>query len=247
VGSGRRTLPLTERILQSNPILEAFGNAKTRRNNNSSRFGKFLEIEFDRSCTACAGRVETYLLEKSRIVSSIAAVVRRPPCSQRSERALALALDGAGRTFSRVSSSSSSSSLSLSLALQVQHAEGERSYHVFYQLLAGAPPTLRQKLRLTTAADFHYTNQSTTVALAAVDDANEFKSLCTAMQKCGFSGQEGQLVLQLLAALLHLGNINFTEGAGVRDEIITRVGGDRGGPAVWPQEISLMTGLLAGG
>jgi myosin heavy subunit len=56
------TESLAQKLLQSNPILEAFGNAKTTRNNNSSRFGKFMEIEFDDTHMICGGKVETYLL-----------------------------------------------------------------------------------------------------------------------------------------------------------------------------------------
>ncbi|KAM9934696.1 hypothetical protein OXX80_005715, partial [Metschnikowia pulcherrima] len=57
-----------KQILATNPITEAFGNAKTTRNDNSSRFGKYLEILFDKKTAIIGARVRTYLLERSRLV-----------------------------------------------------------------------------------------------------------------------------------------------------------------------------------
>ena len=75
--------PVVQRVVQSNPLLETFGNAKTRRNDNSSRFGKYLQLQFDNSeaglmnfgdksvskCKLAGSNCEVYLLEKARIVS----------------------------------------------------------------------------------------------------------------------------------------------------------------------------------
>lgn len=66
-GAKEGDISTMEKVLQSNPILEAFGNGKTLRNDNSSRFGKLIELGFSRSGQLMGAKVQTYLLEKVRV------------------------------------------------------------------------------------------------------------------------------------------------------------------------------------
>ncbi|KAF1332010.1 Myosin-like protein, partial [Globisporangium splendens] len=172
-GSGAGVDKVKRTFLESNPLLEAFGNAKTLRNNNSSRFGKYFELLFDSAGRPQGGKVTNYLLEKSRVVKP---------------------------------------------------GKGERNFHIFYQVLAGLPDGARQKLNLGSPDQFHYLKASGSYSVDDVDDAAEFEDTMAAMQHVGIKRKQIELVLQTVAAVLHLGNIQFqsetigdAEGSSVRD------------------------------
>ncbi|KAL0481062.1 myosin heavy chain [Acrasis kona] len=132
-------------VLKSNPILEAFGNAKTLRNNNSSRFGKYLEIFFNNRGQLIGGQVTNFLLEKARVVTQA----------------------------------------------QGEHEKLKKEF-----LLQGEPQ------------DYRYLNQSG--VFRQPDDASNFKELKSALIAVGMDPKEQRSILGCIAAILHLGNINFT-------------------------------------
>ncbi|KXG33241.1 myosin-17 isoform X2 [Sorghum bicolor] len=165
-GTGERTVE--QQVLESNPVLEAFGNAKTVRNNNSSRFGKFVEIQFDKSGKISGAAIRTYLLERSRVCQ-----INSP----------------------------------------------ERNYHCFYFLCA-APSEDLKKYKLGDPSSFHYLNQSACIKVDGINDAEEYLATRNAMDTVGITDQEQEAIFRVVAAVLHLGNINFAKGREVDSSII---------------------------
>jgi len=175
---------LDKRLLGSNPILEAFGNAATLRNGNSSRFGKLLKLHFDDDGKTIIGAsTSTYLLERSRVTT---------------------------------------------------HEEGERGYHIFYQLLAalekdaslGLKANGRDKVStygLSPGASKSYRylapKVKKTMTLGQVKgkpaispkDAKRFIDTRKAMSDIGMNDEVIDSIFRIVAAVLLLGNMDFVD------------------------------------
>ncbi|KAA3480515.1 myosin-6-like isoform X1 [Gossypium australe] len=149
-----------QKVLESNPVLEAFGNAKTVRNNNSSRFGKFVEIQFDQRGRISGAAIRTYLLERSRVC---------------------------------------------------QVSDPERNYHCFYMLCSARKEDV-EKYKLGNPRNFHYLNQSNCIELDALNDSEEYIATRRAMDVVGISEEEQDAIFRVVAAILHLGNVEFSKG-----------------------------------
>ncbi|XP_047506953.1 myosin-VIIa-like [Pieris napi] len=149
---------IEQQIQETNPILEAFGNAKTVKNDNSSRFGKYINIYFNNQGIIEGGNIEQYLLEKSRIV---------------------------------------------------RQSKGERNYHIFYSLVTGLSAEEKKKLELTRPQDYEYLNSGSMLTCDGRNDALEFSDIRSAFKVLNFLDEEVWGVFNLLAAILHLGNLKF--------------------------------------
>lgn len=92
----------------------------------------------------------------------------------------------------------------------VKPGKGERNFHIFYQLFAGLPSAVQQKLHLTSAQDYTYLNGSKCFTVEDIDDSSEFTETMAAMTHVGIKRKQVELVLQIVAAVLHLGNVTFS-------------------------------------
>ncbi|TNN02035.1 hypothetical protein fugu_009522 [Takifugu bimaculatus] len=93
----------------------------------------------------------------------------------------------------------------------VSQNTGERNFHIYYQLLSGSSGEQRQNLGITTPDYYFYLNQSGSYTVEDVDDKKEFCDTMEAMSVVGLTADEQDSVLQLVAGILHLGNISFRE------------------------------------
>ncbi|XP_049321456.1 unconventional myosin-Vb [Astyanax mexicanus] len=158
VGGAAQQTSVEEKVLASNPIMEAIGNAKTIRNDNSSRFGKYIEIGFGSKGDIIGANMRTYLLEKSRVVFQ---------------------------------------------------APKERNYHIFYQLCASRELPEMRALKLSSAENFRYTSQGKDINIPGTDDVMELENTRNALTILGVQPDQQMELFRILAAVLHLGNVNI--------------------------------------
>ncbi|XP_006511003.1 unconventional myosin-Vc isoform X3 [Mus musculus] len=157
-----------DKVLASNPITEAVGNAKTTRNDNSSRFGKYTEISFDERNQIIGANMRTYLLEKSRVVFQ---------------------------------------------------SENERNYHIFYQLCASAQQSEFKHLKLGSAEEFNYTRMGGNTVIEGVNDRADMVETQKTFTLLGFKKDFQMDVFKILAAILHLGNVQVTTVGNERSSV----------------------------
>ncbi|PSR71058.1 hypothetical protein PHLCEN_2v13027 [Hermanssonia centrifuga] len=165
---------IKDMVLATNPLLESFGCAKTLRNNNSSRHGKYLEIMFNDHGEPIGAQITNYLLEKGRVVGQV---------------------------------------------------ESERNFHIFYQFTKAASPEQRETYGIQTPDAYAYTNVSNCLEVPGIDDVQDFDETIRSMQIIGLNDQEQSEIFRMLATVLWLGNIQYTEmddgNASIADTSIT--------------------------
>ena len=213
---------IKDKILRSNVLLESFGNAKTLRNDNSSRFGKLMEILFDYGGSIVGGRVTSYLLEKvSRLdaffstftgstevfVRSVSAKLSQQRCLRRHQYRLPCEF------------------LRSSQIRVTQPKEGERNFHIFYQLCEACSRGESQELGLGTPDCYAYLLRSGCFKVSRMNDLNEFHDTEQAMDAIGFSADEKNSLFKVCAAILNLGNVSFVD-AGVEGSDIDPASND---------------------
>uniref|UniRef100_A0A8C4DHE7 Myosin-X n=1 Tax=Dicentrarchus labrax TaxID=13489 RepID=A0A8C4DHE7_DICLA len=170
-----RTTRVEQALVQSSPIMEAFGNAKTVYNNNSSRFGKFIQLHFSQNGNIQGGCIIDCILPQFTLI------------------------------YHKKSDN-----------------PGERNYHIFYALLAGADRDHRDMFLLSEGPEsYHYLSQSGCVQDNSLDDNDMLSNfVCVVLQEAlkvmEFTEEEIRDVFKLLSAVLQMGNIEFMTAGGAQ-------------------------------
>lgn len=149
-----------KKIIEVNPLLESFGNAKTVRNDNSSRFGKFTQLQFDGRGTLVGAKCRTYLLEKTRVI---------------------------------------------------HHEAPERNYHIFYQLIDSTD--VSAELQLDASKVYAYTGDNRDQKIEGLSDEKHFNKTREALELVGLSRNDQQPLFEVLAGVLHLGEVQVQSDA----------------------------------
>ncbi|XP_030742623.1 unconventional myosin-VI isoform X2 [Echinops telfairi] len=177
---------IDDRIVEANPLLEAFGNAKTVRNNNSSRFGKFVEIHFNEKSSVVGGFVSHYLLEKSRI------------CVQGKEE----------RNYHIFYRLCAGASEDIREKLHLSSPDNFRYLNRGCTRYFANKETDKQILQNRKSPE-HL--KAGALKDPLLDDHGDFIRMCTAMKKIGLGDEEKLDLFRVVAGVLHLGNIDFEE------------------------------------
>mmetsp|Transcript_25322 Transcript_25322/g.51923 ORF Transcript_25322/g.51923 Transcript_25322/m.51923 type:complete len:1182 (+) Transcript_25322:101-3646(+) len=180
--------PVVNRVLESGPLLEAFGNAKTRRNDNSSRFGKYTQLQFDQGakgmsqftnkadvkCKLAGSKCDVYLLEKNRIT---------------------------------------------------YHDPAERTYHVFYQVVA-APDSVKagfwSGMKGTTNESFKYVGTACTNVIEKMTDEEHWEKTVGVLKDIGVVGDKLHTLFEAICIVLQLGNLSFMKDPSDDDRSVVR-------------------------
>lgn len=177
---------IEQKILDANPILEAFGNSKTTRNNNSSRFGKFIEVHYDQKWQVVGGHISHYLLEKSRIISQNEA--------ERNYHVFYMLCAGASNDIR--------DKLQLHNPDQFRYLnKGSNQY--FLNAKTEKLVSASQKSKTHLSQGFLHD--------PLLDDYNEFQELDQALMRLNIGDDLKFQIYSLVASVLHLGNIQFED------------------------------------
>lgn len=182
-GHSNTTDPVVNRVLMSNSLLEAFGNAKTLRNDNSSRFGKYCQLQFDNQnakmaatlddrsksyCTLAGSKCEVYLLEKNRITG---------------------------------------------------HEDGERTYHIFYQMIASPKAnTFFNGLSGKTNEDYKCVGYTDTKTIEHKTDGEHFDIVLETLRLININGDNLKSMMRAICAVMHCGNLSFAPDSSDNDK-----------------------------
>lgn len=182
-GSGQ---DIDERIVEANPLLEAFGNAKTVRNNNSSRFGKFVEIHFNEKHSVVGGFVSHYLLEKSRI------------CVQGQDE----------RNYHIFYRLCAGAPEEIRQKLFLNSPDSFRYLNRGCTRYFASKETDKQILQNRKSPEYL---KHGSLKDPLLDDHGDFNRMVVAMKKIGLDDTEKLDLFRVVAGVLHLGNIDFEE------------------------------------
>ena len=156
--SSTKKASIMDQIMDSNPILEAFGNSRTTRNSNSSRFGKYITLRFNDDGSIIGGSIQTYLLENVRVVNQ---------------------------------------------------QSGERNFHIFSYLIGGATEAEKKRWHVDQHEFFHYMGHGHSAELNVVSDTAKLMNLKESFAKLNFDMDTIELLFDIAAGILHIGQIKF--------------------------------------